>query len=214
MRIVTGSAAHLSLLEALRPLQRFHDECGLTEAPVLVKPDPRKLAERNAGIVQEKLTRARIVQFTMGAGGTDRGLHVTLRADANEIAVTSIVEIHRRGNGSLRVKLGRGHVRKVLRRRTVTHLTVNAWLSKLHIFHVEAAVFYISQLAGVTDGADGLIAGGSAEFLPGAQISAFAGGTIDDPPVIDPPFLQGAVLDWKDMDLAVGQLGGIGLLEL
>ena len=39
MRIVTGSAAYLSLLEALRPLQGFHDECGLTEAAILVKPD-------------------------------------------------------------------------------------------------------------------------------------------------------------------------------
>src|ERR1017187_226262 len=214
MRIVTGSAAHLSLLKALRPLQRFHDERGLTEAPVLVKPNPRKLAERNAGTVREKLTRARIVQFTMGAGGTDRGLHVTLRADANEIAVTSIVEIHWRVNGSLRIRLVRGHVRNMLRRRTVTHLTVNAWLSKLHIVHVEAAAFYISQLAGVADGADSLIAGGSAEFLPRTQIGAFTRGTIDDPPVIDPPFLQGAVLDWKDMNLAVGQLSGVGLLEL
>src|SRR5207302_1535776 len=125
-----------------------------------------------------------------------------------------VVKIHRRFDRSLRIRLVRGHVSNMLRRRTVTHLTVNAWLSKLHIFHVEAAVFYISQLAGVADGADGLIAGGSAEFLPRTQIGAFTRGAVDDLPVIDPPFLQGAVLDWKDMDLAVGQSSGVGLLEL
>ena len=40
VRIVTGSAAYLSLPETLRPLQSFHDEGGLTKAPVLVKTDP------------------------------------------------------------------------------------------------------------------------------------------------------------------------------
>jgi hypothetical protein len=48
VRIVTGSAAHLTLPETLRPFQRFHDEGGLTETPVLVKAHPGELAERNA----------------------------------------------------------------------------------------------------------------------------------------------------------------------
>jgi hypothetical protein len=48
VRIVTGSAAHLTLPETLRPFERFPDEGGLTEAPVLVKAHPGELAERNA----------------------------------------------------------------------------------------------------------------------------------------------------------------------
>jgi hypothetical protein len=58
VRIVTGSAAYLSFLETLRPLQRFHDEGGLTEAPVFVKADPGELGERDAEISLEELTSA------------------------------------------------------------------------------------------------------------------------------------------------------------
>src|ERR1700739_3273063 len=166
MRIVTGSAIHLPPLEALRPLQCFHNECGLTEASVLVKSDPRKFAERNAGIFREDLARARIVQCAMGAGSTDRGLHVTLRADADEVAVTQVVKIHRRFNRSLRIRLVRGHIYNMLHGGAVTHLAVNARLFIFHILHVEAAALYISQLARMADRADGLIAGGRAEFLP------------------------------------------------
>src|SRR5258708_31308939 len=97
----------------------------------------------------------------------------------------------------------------MLHRRGVAHLAVNARPSELHVFHVEAAAFYISQLAGVANGANGLIACGSAEFLPGAQIGALTPGAINDPPVIDPPFFDGALLDWKDMDLDVRHLGGV-----
>src|SRR5580704_7895037 len=214
VRIVTSSAAHLSSLETLRPLQSFHDEGGLTEAPVFVKADPGELTERNAGITREEPARARIVQLTAGARGTDRGLHVTLRTDADEIAVAQVVEIYRRVNRSLRIRLVCGHVHDMLRRRAVTHLAANARLFEFHIVHIEAAASYISELAGVANGADGLIAGGRAELLPSGQIAAFTVGAVNDFPIIDPPFLQCTVLDWKDMNLAAGQPGSIGLLEL
>src|SRR5580692_8117272 len=94
VRIVTGSAAHLSLPKTLRPFQRFHDEGGLTEAPVLVKAHSGELAERNAWISWEELTSAGIIQLTAGAGGTDRGLPVALPANAVEIAVAQIMKIH------------------------------------------------------------------------------------------------------------------------
>ena len=58
VRIVTVSAAYLPFPEALRALQRFHDECRLTEAPVFVKTDPREFAERNTGTTSKELAKA------------------------------------------------------------------------------------------------------------------------------------------------------------
>src|ERR1700739_562803 len=120
---------------------------------------------------------------------------MTLRANADEIAAAQVVEIHWGINRALRGSLVRGHLYDMLRRRAVTHLAINTGLSELHVVHVEAAAFCISQLAGVADRADSLIAGGSAQFLPRAQIATFTPTTINNCPIVDTPFLQCAVLN-------------------
>src|SRR5712671_6574029 len=140
---------------------------------------------------------------------------MTLRANADEVAIAQIMKIHWRINRALRIRLlACGHLDDVLRRRSVTHLAINARLFEFHIVHIEAAAFYISQLARVANRADGLITGGSSESLPGTYVTAFTGTAIDNFPVVDPTFLQRTVLDGKDVNLAAGQLGGVGLLEL
>src|ERR1022692_4408323 len=134
---------------------------------------------------------------------------MTLRANADEVAVAQVVKIHWWVTRWLEIRFVYGHLHDMLGRWAVTHFTANSWLFEFHIVHIKAAAFYISELAGVANGTDSLITGGGAEFLPSSEIAAFTQSAIDDFPVIDPPFLQCTVLDWKDVNLAVGQLGGI-----
>ena len=88
MRIVTGSAGYLALLEALRSFQRLYDKCRLPEAAVLVKTDSRELAERDAWVANIKPIRARVVQFAGRAGRADGRLHMALPTDAHEVPVS------------------------------------------------------------------------------------------------------------------------------
>src|SRR5207302_1885074 len=124
------------------------------------------------------------------------------------------MKVHRRIKGLLGEMLIRYHLRDVLRRGTMEHFAVNSGFSELHILHVEAAAFHVSQLAGVTDSANGLVTSSSVEFFPRPQIGSFASRRINDFPVINRLLGQLVVLDGENVNLAVGQLGRVRLLEL
>lgn len=78
VRIVAGPATHLPFLEAFRALQRLHNERGLAESAVLVEAFPREFAERDHWIAHEEAARGGVVQLSVGAGRTNRRLHVAL----------------------------------------------------------------------------------------------------------------------------------------
>src|SRR6266481_8656199 len=85
VRIMAGSTAHLSFAEALRALERLHNECRLTKSAVFVKALTRKISKRNPRVFGEEPAGRQIVQFTGGARGANRRLHMALRANANKV---------------------------------------------------------------------------------------------------------------------------------
>src|SRR5215831_17777276 len=98
-------------------------------------------------------------------------------------------------------------------RRAMAHLAVNPRLAELHVIYVKAAPASIPELACMADSANGLVAGRSIQFLPGAEVGAFTATCIDDFPIVDPMLLQGAVLDGKNVNLSIGKPGRVSLLE-
>ena len=85
----------------------------------------------------------------------------------------------------------------------MTHLTINPRLLELKMINREPHTFYIFQLAGVAHGANGLIAGGTVEFLPFGRVGTLAFRPVNHLPKIDPPLLQQIVLNGKDMNLSI-----------
>ena len=61
VRIMAGSATHLSFPETLRAFQGFYHERGLTEPAILVKTLSGELAEGNAEMGKEEISCDRIV---------------------------------------------------------------------------------------------------------------------------------------------------------
>ena len=170
VRIMAIPAAHLALFETLGALERFDDEGSLAESAILVEAFAGELRKRNSLIAYEELATGRIIQFAMRTWGANRRLHVTLRTDCDKIAVPDSVEIDWRVKRIRQIKFSLGHLRDVLSRRSVTSFTIDSRLLKLQILQLKASALDVPQLAGVADGANGLIAGRAVQLLPGTQI--------------------------------------------
>src|SRR5712671_6223503 len=102
----------------------------------------------------------------------------------------------------------------MLSRGPVAHLAADSGLFEFNVINVETSAFDIPQLAGVTHCANSLVVGRVVEFLPGAGIGALASRPVNDLPEIDPLLLEHVVLNGKNVNLAIRQLGGVGLLKL
>src|SRR5882762_815584 len=154
-------AAHGCFLEALRPLQGLNHEGGLPKPPILVEPFAGKLSKRLSHQVSEEIAVRRIVQFPGGARSADGRLHVTLRANRDEFSIVDPIEVYRRTLRRFRVELSGSCRHHVVCGGPVTHFAIDAWLFEFQVIDVETTAFHISQLAGVADGANGLVAGGT-----------------------------------------------------
>src|SRR5271170_3268160 len=214
VRIVAGAAGRLSFQEALRSLQRFDDERGLTKPAVPVESFSRKLAEGNALIAHEEITSAGIVDFAVRSGNAKRRLHVALRADGNEIAITDLGEIHRRIERPFVVGVSVVHRGDVALGWTMAHLAVDAWLAEFAMGGRWVAGIEFVQLAGVADRAIRLVGGGGIGIFPMEEVGAWASGIVDDLPEVHPLLGGGVVLNRKNLDFAIGQFRGVGLLPL
>src|SRR6267378_4784197 len=67
VRIVAGTAAHLSFPETLRALECFDKERRLAKSAILVETLAREISKRNPKILAEELTGGQIIQFTSRA---------------------------------------------------------------------------------------------------------------------------------------------------
>src|SRR5713226_8742080 len=137
VRIVAGTAAHLSFPETLRTLECFDNERRLAKSAILVETLAREISKRNPGTLAEEPATGGIVQFTRWAGRTKRRLHVALRTNAYEITIADVTEIHWRIERLLRVVIAHGQVHDVLQRGTMAHLAIDAWLLELQIVRLK-----------------------------------------------------------------------------
>ena len=166
VRIVASAATHLSFPEALRTLQCFDNERGLAKSAVLVETLAGEISKRNPQTLAEEMIGGQIVQFARWPRRTNRRLHVALRADAYEITIANVAEIYRRIERLLRFVIPRRHIHDVLQRGAMAHLAIDARLLELQIVRLKTATLHIAQLAGMTNGADGLVAGRGTQFFP------------------------------------------------
>src|SRR5262245_17110460 len=96
----------------------------------------------------------------------------------------------------------------------MAHFTVDARFAELQIVSLKSVTSPVLELAGMTDGAIGLIAGGFGEFLEIPDISALRVLRIDNLPKVNPATMKQAVLKRENVNLAIGQPRGISLLPL
>src|SRR6266702_1231677 len=94
----------------------------------------------------------------------------------------------------------------------MAHLTSDSGLSKLQAVRRQSAACRISELTCMAYGALILITCRAIESLEVIRVRALCSGSVERSPVINPSLLNQAVLNRKDMNLAIGQFGCVRLL--
>src|SRR5262245_43900773 len=96
----------------------------------------------------------------------------------------------------------------------MAHFTVDARFAELQIVSLKSVTSPVLELAGMTDRAIGLVAGGFSEFLETLDIRALRVRLIDNLPKIKPSPIKQAVLKLENVNLAIWQPRCISLLPL
>ena len=144
VRIVAGTAAHLSFSETLRTLERLDDERRLAKSAVLIETLAGEISKRDPETLGEEMVGGQIIQFAGRARRTNCRLHVALRTNAYEIMMANITEIHRRIERLLRLMIAHRQVHDMLQRGAMAHLTINARLLELQIVRLKTSALLIA----------------------------------------------------------------------
>jgi len=144
VRVVASATTRLSFPEALRTLERLNNKCCLPKSPVFIKTFAGKVTKWNPEAIAEEPSGWQIIQFTGRASSTNRRLHVTLRANANEVTTAHIMEIHWRIERLLGLVVAHRPINKMLKRRPMAHFAIDARLAELQIVRLEATTLHIA----------------------------------------------------------------------
>lgn len=128
---VTGCALGLSLAVTSRPHESFHDECRLTEAPILVKrPMGINIVGAAQGSFDETEAFGGKIHFSPQTNPADRALTMTLPADPDAGPIIELPKGHGRIERSLGDRLLLPHFFDVQLTGAMAHFAIDAGFAK------------------------------------------------------------------------------------
>src|SRR5215831_856181 len=186
VRIVACHTTHAALFEALGTLQRLHHKRRLPKASIFVKALSRELPVRLAQTGGRKVSRRNIVQFPVGPGSSNGGLHMTLRANRDRRLTFDFLKVDGWAQGILRVVAFLVRFHDVLAGRAVAHFAIDFGLLEFYMIDGETFALCVSQLAGMAYRAVSLITGCGIQLFPVVRIRALASRSVNHSPKVNP----------------------------